>query len=134
MDALPKKIAKNTVKLQAYKNKLHDKQSTPLRCFKDGHEDFPINFSEEECTVEHALEILFHKKGCIVKLVHNNNILTGIFFQDQGMRHLFSFDPDISLVDMIYNVSNMRIPIYIFFIEDGNGEVEIIAFFLGTSE
>ena len=53
--------------------------------------------------------------------------LKGVFYQDEQMQNMFKSYPEIFLVDATYKLNNLRMPLYVFLVVDGNGESEIAA-------
>ena len=68
----------------------------------------------------------------VVKDVEDN--LLGIFYQDSDMKNTFSSFPEILFVDATYKENDLRLPLYVLLIEDGNGLSEIIAIWLVADE
>ena len=60
--------------------------------------------------------------------------LMGIFYQDNNMKQLYAAFPEILFVDATHKVNELRMPLYIFLICDGNGQSEIVAAILVASE
>ena len=60
--------------------------------------------------------------------------LMGIFYQDNCMKQLYAAFPEVLFVDATHKVNELRMPLYIFLICDGNGQSEIVAAFLVASE
>jgi zinc finger SWIM domain-containing protein 3 len=67
-------------------------------------------------------------------LVNDDKILHGQFFQDEHMRQIFKAYPEILFIDATYELLELRFPLYIMLIEDGNGQSEIAAAFLLLEE
>lgn len=67
-------------------------------------------------------------------LIDENNTLSGIFIQDSHMQHTFSQFPELVLADATHKTNELRMPFYLMTTVDGNGETEIIAAFIVTSE
>ena len=72
--------------------------------------------------------------ACVDVIVDNDNVLQGIFFQDHEMRQCFSSYPDLVCVDATYKLIELRFPLYIMLVEDGNGQSEIVAAFMVLQE
>ena len=62
------------------------------------------------------------------------NNLKGIFFQDQEMRKVFSAYPEILFIDATYKLLELRFPLYIMLVENGNGLSEVASAFLLLEE
>lgn len=67
-------------------------------------------------------------------LVSDSNIFQGIYFQDNAMKQSFSSYPEFLCVDATYKLLELRLPLYILLVEDGNGESEVAAAFLLLDE
>ena len=67
-------------------------------------------------------------------LVDKSNVLQGVFFQDQEMRDIFSAYPELVCVDATYKLLELRFPVYVMLVEDGNGQSEIAATFMLLEE
>lgn len=67
-------------------------------------------------------------------LVSNDNVLQGIFFQDKEMQDIFSAYPELVCIDATYKLLELRFPVYVMLVEDGNGQSEIAAIFLLMEE
>lgn len=73
--------------------------------------------------------------GALVEvLVNDSNILHGIFFQDTEMKQIYNSYPELLCVDATYKLLELCFPLYIFLVEDGNGQSEIVAAFLLLEE
>ena len=62
--------------------------------------------------------------------------MDGIFYQDAEMKRMFDRFPELLFVDATYKLNDLRMPLdlYIFLVEDGNGESEIVALWMVMSE
>ena len=60
--------------------------------------------------------------------------LLGIFYQDKVMRKVYSAFPEMLFVDATHKVNELRMPLYVFPVCDGNGQSEIVAASLAVSE
>lgn len=67
-------------------------------------------------------------------LTSEGNVLHGIFFQDAEMRQIYESYPELLCVDATYKLLELRFPVYILLVEDGNGQSEIAAVFLLLEE
>ena len=63
-----------------------------------------------------------------------NNVLQAIAFQTEEMRSTFSAYPEVLLIDATYKLNDLRMPLYVLQSVDGNGESEIICFWLVACE
>ena len=50
------------------------------------------------------------------------------------MRHMYHCFPEMVFVDATYKLNDLRMPIYLFVVEDGNGETEIVALWIVAKE
>lgn len=50
------------------------------------------------------------------------------------MRDIFSAYPELVCVDATYKLLELRFPIYVMLVEDGNGQIEIAATFMLLEE
>ena len=64
----------------------------------------------------------------------DENMFTGIFFQDYQMKLNFASYPEVLMIDATYKLNDLRMPLYLMMIVDGNGQSEIIATFLTVFE
>ena len=72
--------------------------------------------------------------ACVEIIISESDIFHGIFFQDQEMKQVFSAYPQIIFVDATYKLLELRFPVYIILVEDGNGQSELAAVFLLLEE
>ena len=72
--------------------------------------------------------------ACVDVIVDNDNVLQGILFQDHEMRQCFSSYPELVCVDATYKLIELRFPLYIMLVEDGNGQSKIVAAFMVLQE
>ena len=54
-------------------------------------------------------------------LVNESNVLLGIYFQDEQMKQVFATYPELLCIDATYKLLELRFPVYIMLVEDGNG-------------
>lgn len=67
-------------------------------------------------------------------MLGKNIVLLGIYFQDQQMKNILNAYPEMICVDATYKLLELRFPVYIILIEDGNGQSEVVAVFLLQEE
>lgn len=86
--------------------------------------------------LERAVSLLRADPDSIVNIVNDRStgVLQGIFFQDPFMRGVFEKFPEILLVDATYKLNDLRMPLYVLVVIDGNGESEIVGWFLVAAE
>ena len=64
----------------------------------------------------------------------DNNVLTGLFFRDCLMKTTFASYPEIIFVDATYKLNELRMPLYLMLVVDGNGQSEIVMVFITAVE
>ena len=57
--------------------------------------------------------------------MNEENVLQGIFFKDRQMKNVFSAYPELLCIDSTYKLLELRFPLYIMLVEDGNGLSEV---------
>lgn len=77
---------------------------------------------------------LFSSGATLEVMADENNVLSGIFYQDPQMRLLFESYPELLLLDATYKLNDLRLPLYVMLAVDGNGESVIVALWIVTSE
>lgn len=88
-----------------------------------------------ENQLEATLSDLERQPGATVGVVVNDqHSLVGIFYQDEVMKRVFSYYPEFLMVDSTYKLNDLRMPLYVFLVVDGNGESEIVGTFLAADE
>ena len=80
------------------------------------------------------IEYLFEPSVTLEVFADQDENLMGIFYQDNCMKQLYAAFPEVLFVDATHKVNELRMPLYIFLICDGNGQSEIVAAFLVASE
>ena len=60
--------------------------------------------------------------------------LKAIYYQDEVMKKKFDQFPELVLVDATYKLNDMRMPVFLQLVIDGNGESKIVAVFVVVSE
>lgn len=67
--------------------------------------------------------------GATVEVITDSesDALKGIYFQDEEMKSIFAAYPELVCIDATYKLLDLRLPVYIMLIEDGNGQSEIVA-------
>uniref|UniRef100_A0A1X7U9F9 ZSWIM1/3 RNaseH-like domain-containing protein n=1 Tax=Amphimedon queenslandica TaxID=400682 RepID=A0A1X7U9F9_AMPQE len=66
--------------------------------------------------------------------VNTDNVLQGFFFQDESMTQVFLAFPELLCMDATYKLLELRFPLYVMLVEDGNGISEVAAAFLLLEE
>ena len=64
----------------------------------------------------------------------DDKTFTGLFFQDSLMKATFGVYPEVLMIDATYKLSELRLPLYLMFIVDSNGQSEIVGVFLKVIE
>lgn len=72
--------------------------------------------------------------ACVDVLVNEEKVFHGLFFQDIQMKQVFSAYPELICIDATYKLLELRFPLYIIMVEDGNGCSEVAAAFLLLEE
>ena len=72
--------------------------------------------------------------ACVEVITSDSNVLKGIYFQDQEMKDIFAAYPEFVCIDATYKLLELRFPVYILLVEDGNRLSEIAAVFLMPEE
>lgn len=85
--------------------------------------------------LEEIYEDLNKYEGVVAEImVSEENVLEGIFIQDQRMQQYFDLYPEVIIVDATYKLNDRRMPLFVMLVIDGNGESQITALFLLKSE
>ena len=106
---------------------------------KDIHNLKMSNDQENDLsTLQRAVNELSKTNGAYVKLhmenKDDNQELTGLFFQDERMRQVFSEYPEFLGVDATYKVNDLRMPLYLLIVENGNGQSKIVGIWVVANE
>lgn len=73
--------------------------------------------------------------GSVVEVtVTDDGVMNGIFFQDEEMKRMYDSFPEIMFVDATYKLNDLHMPLYIFLVEEGNGESEVVAVWMVVVE
>ena len=59
----------------------------------------------------------------------DDNVLTGLFFKDHLIKTFASY-PEIIFVDATYNFNELRMPLYLMLVVDGNVQSEFVMVFI----
>ena len=59
---------------------------------------------------------------------------TGLFFQYNIMKIISAACPELIIVDATYKLNELRMPLYLILIVDGNGQSEIVGLYLTSLE
>ncbi|XP_014672198.1 PREDICTED: uncharacterized protein LOC106812749 [Priapulus caudatus] len=81
--------------------------------------------------VRHLTDI----RGSVVEVVKDeDNILTGLFYQDRQMRQAYQSYPEMLMCDATYKLNNIRMPLYVMAVIDGDGHTQVAALHLTSNE
>lgn len=72
--------------------------------------------------------------GAVVRIVAENDVCEGIFFQDPEMKNIFAQYPEMFFCDATYCVNDRNMPLHVLMCVDGDGETHIIGLFIIRSE
>ena len=78
--------------------------------------------------------VFIHVGACVDVIVDNDNVLQGIFFQDNEMKHSFTCNPELLCIDATYKLLELRFPLFLMLIEDVNWQSIFVASFLALNE
>ena len=60
--------------------------------------------------------------------------MQSVYFQTRSWQNTYSRFPELLLIDATYKLNNLKMPLYVLMVVDGNGESEIIALWLVSAE
>ncbi|XP_066924800.1 uncharacterized protein [Clytia hemisphaerica] len=92
------------------------------------------NVDETRNDLQRVVDILMNEFGCSVSVNQDGQNFMGLFFQDQPMKMNFENFPKILFIDATYKVNELRIPAYIFLVEDSLGQSEVVGVALLVNE
>ena len=72
---------------------------------------------------------LLHVGSTVDIFSDEENTFTGILFQDSIMKSSFVSYPEVLMIDATYKLNELRMPLYLMIVLDGNGQSEIVAVF-----
>ena len=70
----------------------------------------------------------------ITTFVNDSNVLQAIYFQTSEMMDSFRTYPELVFIDATYKLNDLRMPLYVSLVVDGNGESIIICLWVVQSE
>jgi len=77
------------------------------------------------CILIENVSSLFSIIGSTVDVyVNEDNVFTGFFYQDK-LKYSYQSYSEVLIVDSTYKVNDLRMPLYIMLIVDGNGQSEV---------
>ena len=59
-------------------------------------------------------------------MVTKDNVVDGIFYQDKEMKRMYECFSEILFVDATYKLNDLRMPVYLFVVEDENGKTDAV--------
>ena len=80
------------------------------------------------------LSHFFNTGSTVQILCDEDKNLVGIIFQDGIMKSTFSAFPEVLLIDATYKLTDLRMPVYLMMVVDGNGQSEIVCVFITVLE
>lgn len=125
-----KKEAANLLHMQINKKLLKDKlqkDTGKIILLKD-LSNIASEFKGSPNSLDETVKRLQDVYGCDVKVLKNNDVLHGVFFQDGKMADAYLYYPEILFLDGTYKLLDIRFTCYIFLIEDGNGNTFVLLF------
>ena len=72
------------------------------------------------------LSCFFNTGSTVEILCDEDKILVGIVFQDGSMKSTFAAFPEVLLIDATYKLTDLRMPVYLMMVVNGNGQSEIV--------
>ena len=85
--------------------------------------------------ISEIVAYLNQKEGSTVDvMIDSENNFKAIFYQDQYMKKIYETYPEILLVDATYKLLELRLPVYLLLVIDGDGLSEIAALFVLADE
>ena len=80
------------------------------------------------------LSHFFNTGSTVEILCDEDKNLVGIIFQDGIMKSTFAAFPEVLLIDATYKLTDLRMPVYLMMVVDGNGQSEIVCVFITVLE
>lgn len=85
--------------------------------------------------LQHVIDYLRRKEGSKTEvLVDDEQNFKGLFYQDQYMYEIYEKLPELVLVDATYKLLELRMPLYLLLVVDGDGLSEVVAMFILAEE
>ena len=66
--------------------------------------------------------------------MNRESVMQGMFLQNKRMHYMFQAYPEVLMVDATYKLNDLRLPLFVLLVIDGNGESEVCGLFLVTDE
>ena len=140
--ALPEDLAlevKESIKLKAKKKLLQQKIQTTtgkkvtLKDLSNLRQKTNQGISTND--ISDIIAYLNQKEGSTVDvMIDGEDNVKAIFYQDQYMSKIYERYPEILLVDATYKLLELKLPVYLLFVIDGDGLSEIPALFILADE
>ena len=70
----------------------------------------------------------------VTAFVDDDKMLKAIYFQTKKMQDTFCTYPELLLIDTTYKLNDLRMPLYVLMVVDGNGESEIVCLWITQFE
>ena len=70
----------------------------------------------------------------IAVIADDEKVLKAIYFETDIMKKMFDAYPELLMVDATYKLNDLRMPVFLQLVQDGNGESEIISVFVMANE
>ena len=71
----------------------------------------------------------------VTKLVlSNEDELRAVFYQDEKMKHAHAKFPELLLLNATYKLNDLRKPLYVLMVVDGNSESQVVAIWIVANE
>ena len=80
------------------------------------------------------MSCFFYAGSTVEILCDEDKNLVGIVFQDGIMKSTFAAFPEVILIDATYKLTELRMPVYLMMVVDGNGQSEIVCSFVTVLE
>eukprot|EP00794_Sanderia_malayensis_P013540 gene13540-14944_t len=85
--------------------------------------------------MEAIIPFLKEKQGSSVEVaVDEQHNFKCIFYQDRQMKSIYNLFPEFLMVDATYKLLDLKLPVYVLLIVDGNGLSEIVGIFIVAEE
>ena len=81
------------------------------------------------------VEEMQREANSVTKLVlSDENELRAVFYQDEKMKHAHAKFPELLLLDATYKLNDLRKPLYVLMVVDGNSESQVVAIWIVANE
>ena len=93
-----------------------------------------VNKDLKSNEMEDVVPFLLDKDGFVEVAVDEEDNFQSLFFQDRQMKSVFDKFPELVMVDATYKLLDLRLPVYIMIVVDGNGLTEVVSIFILAEE